>query len=158
LLYEYDLDTGSGFTGVYKEITAASLGTEVISATGFRPRVRITAQTEDNNILRGLAILTNTTLAAQAANLYPLATYTLTVENIVAGSDVVIYPSGTETVLRSIDSVPATTWNYVYTTPTTIDIGVFRAGYIPLYIRGLVLTTAAASVQVAQAIDRAYLD
>jgi len=73
--YEYDLNTGSGFSGSWTTINGANLSAETISPAGFGFKVRITATaTNASAAIKGLAVLTNTTLADQAANLYPLDT------------------------------------------------------------------------------------
>lgn len=85
--FEYSLDTGSGW-GTWKNATGANLSSETISPTGFKIRIRITCTTAaTTNALKGFAILTNTTLADQAANYYPLEAVTvkITVKDINTG-------------------------------------------------------------------------
>jgi hypothetical protein len=92
ILFEYDLDTGSGFSGTYQTVNGANLSAETISPTGFRIRIRMTTQATATTSITGFAILTNTTLAAQAANLYPFpADRTASVTGILTGSTVEIY-------------------------------------------------------------------
>lgn len=81
---------------------------------------------------------------------------TLTVTGLVAGSDVVVYAAGTTTVRDSADSVNS--YQYLYTIVENIDIGVFKAGYVPFYIRNYALDGNNASVPVNQEVDRAYLE
>lgn len=67
---EYAIDTGTGF-GPYQAAIAANLFAEAVSAAGFGLRIRLTANASNvGTVINGLAILTDTTLAAQAANLY----------------------------------------------------------------------------------------
>ncbi len=110
------------------------------------------------NLLTNIAIPTVTTSVAQGENPYPLQVVTLTLTGLQASSDIVILAAGTETVLTSVDANVGTTYNYVYETPVPVDIGVFKAGFIPLYVRGLVLTSSNASLPLSQTIDRAYLE
>lgn len=71
--YEYDLDTGSGYSGTWKTIDGTNLSAETISPTGFKIKVRITVGTDlSTRFINGLEILTTTTLAAQENNFYPL--------------------------------------------------------------------------------------
>lgn len=86
---------------------------------------------------------------------------TLTVTNVITGSDVVILSAGTSTVLTSNDGAtnPVTSFNYSYTySPgTLVDIAVYKAGYVPYIVRGYTLPSNGGSVQVAQIIDRNYV-
>lgn len=73
LTYEYDLDTGSGFSGSWTTVSGANLSAESISPSGFRFKLRITCVSgASTNALKGLAVRTTTTLIDQANNLYPL--------------------------------------------------------------------------------------
>lgn len=99
--YEYDLDTGSGFSGSWQTINGANLSAETISPAGFRFKIRITATaTNASAAIKGLAVLTNTTLAAQAANYYPLDTVPveITVTDIATGSPI----AGASVFLREV--------------------------------------------------------
>lgn len=157
--FEYSIKPIGGSWGNWTTCTGSNLSGETISAAGFYLRIRITCTTANaGNALKGFAILTNTTLTAQSDNYYPLDVVTLTVTGLQTGSDVVIYKSSDGSVLSSVDANSTTSWNYVYETIQNIDIGVFKSGYIPYYIRGYVLTSSDSSVPVSQVVDRAYLD
>lgn len=81
----------------------------------------------------------------------------LTIPGIVSGSDIVIYEAGTTTVLDSVDELMGTSWDYVYGTSRLIDIGVFKSGYVPKYVRNYMLTGVAATLpEVTQTADRNY--
>jgi len=83
---------------------------------------------------------------------------TLTLIGLVTGSDIVILNAGTETERVNIDANGATTYNYQYSIAAeNIDIGVFKAGYVPFYIRGYTLGATDGSLPTAQVIDRNYL-
>lgn len=159
--YEFQYDKGAGYNGSWLTLNAANLtGAGAITpAVGVKLKVRATC-TVDNagNLLTNIAIPTVTTSVAQGGNPYALQVVTLTLTGLQASSDIVILSAGTETVLASVDANGGTTYNYVYETPTTVDIGVFKAGFIPLYVRGLVLTSTNASLPLSQTIDRAYLE
>jgi hypothetical protein len=155
--YEYALDTGSGF-GDWKLATGANLSGETISPTGFKLKIRITcAATNASAAIKGLAILTNTTLTAQADNFYPLDTNTLTVTGLPMGCDVVVLAAGTGTILDQIDQLAGTSYSYTYSGAQNIDIGIIKPGYVPYYIRNLQLTTADSSIPVALTTDRNYV-
>jgi len=77
---EYDLDTGSGYSGSFKIATTANLTSETISPSGFRIKMRIRCLTASaTNSIRGLQFHTSTTITDQKNNLYPLETVTVDV-------------------------------------------------------------------------------
>jgi hypothetical protein len=160
--YEYDLDTGAGFSGSWTTISGANLSAETIDPSGFRIKVRITATaTNASAAIKGLAILTNTTLADQAANLYPLDINTLTLTGLEPGSDVVILTAGTESERVNVDANAGSTYEFEYEfvsgSPTdAVDIGVFKTGFVPFYIRNYVLPEGDSSLPIAQIADRNY--
>lgn len=81
---------------------------------------------------------------------------TLTLTDIQPGSDIVILEAGTTTERVNVDANAGTTYAYAYTTPGDVDIGVFKAGFVPFYIRGFTLDGVNATLPIAQAPDRAY--
>lgn len=70
----YDLDKGTGFTGTFKPLTAANLFAETFTPTkGVRLRLRAVATSAvATTALTHVLIHTQSTLAAQRANMYPL--------------------------------------------------------------------------------------
>jgi hypothetical protein len=158
--YAYQIDTGSGFGSWSSELTAANLGTAlnglgaISPSTGFKLKLRITTSTGNTTAITSVYVVTSTS-ATDQANYFPLDTFNLTLTGLQSGSDVVVYQAGTTTVRSSADSVSS--FVYTYETPESVDIGVFKAGYIPFYIRGYSLASANASLPVAQVVDRAYL-
>ena len=89
------------------------------------------------------------------------ATTALTVNGFVAGSDVVIYANGVNAsgdgtnVLASGDAV-SNSFSWTYTGTPTVDIGVFKSGYVPLVIRGIELPAGGLTYKVNQSVDRNY--
>lgn len=159
--YEFQYDKGTGYNGSWLTLNAANLtGAGAITpAVGVKLKVRATCTVANaGNLLTNIAIPTVTTSVDQGGNPYALQVVTLTLTGLQASSDIVILSAGTETVLTSVDANGGTTYNYVYETPAPVDIGVFKAGFIPLYVRGLVLTSTDASLPLSQTIDRAYLE
>lgn len=101
---EYDLDTGSGFSGTWQTVNGANLSAESISAAGFGIKIRVTCLTSaTNNAIRGFAILTNTTIAAQKANLYPADARTITLTGLQPNSEVRLYLGTTADPLAAIE-------------------------------------------------------
>jgi hypothetical protein len=156
---EFQWDTGSGWNGTWLTASGANLsGVGAINpATGIKLKVRARCGTAaTTNALINVRI-TATTNATDYATQFPLAGYNLTITGLQSGSDVVVYDAGTITVLGSVDANAGSTWVYNYQAADTVDIGIFKAGFVPLYVRGLAIGTADSSIPVAQTIDRAYL-
>lgn len=84
---------------------------------------------------------------------------TLTVTNVVSGSDVVILSQGTSTKLVDDQDISGTTsaYTYTYSAGTFVDIKVYRDGYVPLFVYGFELGSSNANLPVAQTIDRNYV-
>jgi hypothetical protein len=84
----------------------------------------------------------------------------LTLTGLVDGSDISILEAGTTTELENTQSNSGTTYeyNYQYAASTYIDIGIFKAGYNPYYIRNYLLTASNTSIPIAQVVDRYYIN
>ncbi len=159
--YQYQIDTGSGYSAWSSDKTATTLGTalngETLNAvTGFKLKLKITTSTTNATAITSVYLLTSSTTTTQAYQ-YPLDTITLTIDGFVTGSDVVIYEAGTETVLQQEQDISGTSTTYTYETPEDVDIGIFKEGYRPFYIRSYTLGSSDGSVPVAQTVDRDYL-
>lgn len=81
---------------------------------------------------------------------------TLTLTGLEPGSDIVILDAGTTTERVNVDANAGTSYAYNYTATGSVDIGVFKVGFVPLYIRGFTLTTSDASLPIDQIPDRNY--
>jgi hypothetical protein len=157
IYFQYDI--GSGWNGTWLDLTAANLsGVGAIDpSVGVKLKYRIVCDTAaTNNAITYIRIQTTSTAAAQADNLYPLDTITLTLTGLVSGSDVVILAAGTTTILANVDAYASTSWAYTYETLQSVDIGIIKSGYVILYIRNYPLGAADASLPVAQKADRSY--
>lgn len=156
--FEYQIDTGSGWNGTWKTINGTNLSGETIDpAIGYKLKFKITCTVASaSNLVSYVRVNTTSTLAAQVDNLYPLDTITLTLIGLVSGSDVVVLEAGTETVLDQVDANGATTWNFVYETPQTVDIVVYKKGYVNSSIRNYSLPSTDSSLPIAQVPDRNY--
>lgn len=130
--------------------------TGIVAATGFKMKVRVRINTyAATNLLTTVAIPTSVSAQYQATQ-YPLDTLTLSFTGLSTGSDVVILAAGTNTERASVDANATSTWSYVYSVQESVDIGVFKAGYVPFYIRNYSLGSTNASLPVAQVPDRNY--
>jgi|SRR3972149_7158303 len=85
--------------------------------------------------------------------------YTLTLTGLVTLSDIVILNAGTSTERVNVNENSGTTYGYGYTdSGSSVDICVFKAGYIPFFIRAYTLPTSNSSLPINQVVDRNYLE
>lgn len=125
------------------------------ASVGFPLKIRIKTSTANATAITSLYLYTASTVTSRSYT-FPLDTITLTLTGLKAGSDIVILDSGTGAERLNVDANAGTTYNYVYSTTGNVDIGVFKAGYVPFYIRSYALSSLAASLPIAQVVDRAY--
>ena len=70
----------------------------------------------------------------------------------------VILQAGTETILATQEDINASSYAYVYEIATTVDIRVYKPGYIPFAIVNYALGSTNASLPIVQVPDVSYLD
>ena len=89
-----------------------------------------------------------------------VSTVNLTLTGLISLSDIVILNAGTSTERVNVNENVGTTYiyGYTYVVDDRIDIGVFKAGYVPLYVRNFLLAATNTSLPIAQEIDRYYLE
>jgi hypothetical protein len=151
----YQIDTGTGWNGTWKTLNTTNLTAE--SFTEFKLKIKIVTSTGNSTAITFLRIALLTTKAAQEAITYPLDTITLTLTGLLTESDVVILPTGTETMLANPEDVVGTTYAFTYETPQSVDIRVYKQGYYPFSIVNYPLGSSNASVPIAQRPDDSYL-
>jgi hypothetical protein len=90
----------------------------------------------------------------------PLYDPTIDFSGLISGSDIVILEAGTDTELLNVDANAGSTYSWAYDPDITasIDICIYKAGYIPYIIRNYSPGDSGGSIIVAQSIDRAYLN
>ncbi|MGL4998021.1 MAG: hypothetical protein ACRC5T_03555 [Cetobacterium sp.] len=161
--YAINKNDGNGWsTMTVANYTPTTLGTALNGITGlnallgFKLRLQITTTIVNATAITSVYMPTTSTTTTQAYQ-YALDTITLTLTGLVTASDIVVLEAGTETELVNVDAHSGTEYNFIYETPQNIDIGVFKAGYVPFYIRNYSLTLTDSSVPVAQVVDRNYL-
>jgi hypothetical protein len=160
LTYEFQYDKGAGYNGTWLILNAANfvIAGAINPSTGVRLKVKATCSIASAaNLLANISIPTVTSTVDQNANLYPLDVTTITFTGLPTGCDVVVLSAGTETILASQDAGAGVTYSYTYETPTSIDIGFLKQGYVPFYIRNLALTSVDASIPVSLVVDRNFL-
>ena len=143
----YDIELGSGGAGTY-DLSKVSV------PSGYTLRLR-------NNSANAVTIklaagIANTTSTAGGAIGVTVQSTTMTFTGLPAGCDAVTLTSGSNTILDQQDSLAGSSYMFSYTGTPTVDVGFIKPGYVPLYIRGLALTTTSASIPVSLVADRNF--
>lgn len=159
--YQIDKNNGAGFSAFSADKTETTLATALTlesgidAAKGFKLKLKITTSTTNTTAITSVYLTTISTADAQDF-LYPLDTTTLTLTGLIIGSDIVVLAAGTTTQRMNVDANSSTTRQYIYATTESVDIGVFKSGYVPFYIRNYSLSASNASLPIAQVVDRNY--
>lgn len=97
--FEYDIDKGLGYSGVWKAATGANMASEtgIDPAVGFMLKVR--GYSSAGAYMRAIKLSTTSTLVAQGAYQWPLDPVTITVNNLATGSIVKVTRTDTDAVL-----------------------------------------------------------
>tara|TARA_R110000782_G_scaffold270369_1_gene370616 strand:- start:2452 stop:5544 length:3093 start_codon:yes stop_codon:yes gene_type:complete len=122
---------------------------------GVKMKWRIITKTINSSPITSLYIQTESTDIGRS-NQYPLNSIDLTFIGLITGSDIVILQAGTTNIINSVDSNVGTTSIYTYSTLQSIDIAVYKSGYIPYFIRNYTLGSNNNSLPIAQVLDRNY--
>jgi len=155
----------SGGTGHAIEITAT--GTYTLSAITFAGYAASNGSTGNEAIFVNVAS-GSVTINADSALSFRTAgatvnlivgQRTLTLTNVVTGSDIVLLQAGTTTEIVNVDANPTSTYqyNYTFSAGVFIDVAVYKAGYVPYIVRNYQLLNSNASLPIAQVVDRNYL-
>lgn len=128
------------------------------ATVGFDLKVKITTSTTNTTAISSLYFFTNSNSTHRAAT-YPLDLATVSLSNIVSGSDTVILASNSTTVIASTDADAGTTFTATIDPNEypSIDVCVYQSGYTPYIIRNLALTDAGLSLPMNQAVDPSYV-
>lgn len=129
--------------------------TGIDPSLGVKMKWRIKTITTNTAAITSLYIQTESTDIGRA-NQYPLDTINLTFTGLSTGSDVVVLQAGTTNIIDSVDAKVGTSWTYTYSTLQSVDIAVYKAGYIPYFIRNYTLESNDNSLPIAQVLDRNY--
>lgn len=156
---EFQVNTGAGYGGTWLNLTAANLIAQTFTSTaGFKLKIRATcAIAAATNVITNMRVAMTTTAIARKGTLYPLSVTTLNLTGLVAGSDVTILASGTETVLATQEENIGATYGYVYESLQSIDVAVYQPGYMPFFIRNYALGAVDSTLPCAQVADPSYL-
>jgi len=134
--------TFSGYAG-----TNGSTGNEAVYVNIGSGTVTITSDTDFSYRTAGATVVKN------------IGQKTLTISNVIAGSDIVIKSAGTTTKLQDDQDIAgtSTTYSYTFSAGTFVDIAVYAEGYVPFYVNNFELGPDGGSIQVSQSVDRNYV-
>lgn len=133
------------------------LPTDIVSnaAIGVSLKIRIKTSTTNTTAITSLYLFTISTPTSRGYT-YPLDTINLSLSGLKTGSDIVVLNTGTSIERLNIDSNASTSFIYTYSSLGSVDIGVFKSGYVPFYIRNYSLLSVDAALPIAQVLDRNY--
>lgn len=160
--FEYALDTGSGVFSAYQTLNGTNLSAETISPTvGFKMRLRVTVTTgAATNLVTYVRITTDSTLAAQVANLYPLDLNTLEVTGLKNPSEVRVFDSSSPTTeIAGQENVTSGTFTTQIDPGTypLVNVAILSLGYQNTRILSVDMSEPV-SLLVQQNLDRQYLN
>lgn len=147
---DFQYDTGSGWNGTWLNLRTSSNLTSIADMVdGFKIKIRMTANAAYTNMSM-ILLDTTTTLAAQAANLYPIDQdeVDINLSGIAEGSVVAVYKDSDDSEIISPTAVGATgivTDTYIYSTdvPVTVKVrkGTSGTKYLPYNAPGTISST-----------------
>ncbi len=163
--YEYsiDINDGNGF-GAYKTLDGTNLSSELISPSdGFKMRLKITTVTANStNALTYIRILSNTSIASQTNNLYPLDTVDINLVGYSAGTRVYVYDTTNNVeIYNDVPPSSALTISAVYTTDFNVNIrAMYASGNIATLFTEFndTVTSAGLSRTIIQENDTVYFN
>ena len=84
----------------------------------------------------------------------------LTINDMVAGTDIVVLEAGTSNVVHQIDAYSGTSWSWAYDQDAlpSADVALYKPGYVPRTFRNVPLGSSGASIIASQQADRNYLE
>jgi len=159
--YSIDINDGNGYSVMSNALSYTALPLALSAITidaikGFKLKLRVLYIGNTNSHeIRRFAIFTTSTLAGQRVK-YPTFEAHLTLNGFIDGSDIVILKAGSINQIQDIQNIVGTSYMYTYNTTQLIDIGIFKQGYKPLYIRNYQLGITDASLPIAQVVDRNF--
>jgi len=150
-----DIELGSGGAGTY------TLG-NISVAGGYTLKIRNNSATNSIIVEVPAGITTSTTTAGGSITVSsPPVTRGLAFTSLVAGSQVVVYDTGTTTErFRTNSSGTSETWSETVAGSRTVDYTIQLAGRLPIRVAGVTVTGALSggvlATPVQQALDRSY--
>lgn len=151
-----DIELGSGGAGTY---TLAN----ITVASGYTIKIRNNSATNAITVAIPTGMLYSTSTAGGSITIStPSLTRGLAFTGLLAGSQVVVYDTGTTTErFRTNSSGTSETWSEITTGSVTVDYTIMIAGRRPIRVVGITVTAALSggvvSTPISQLLDRSYV-
>jgi hypothetical protein len=156
----YQIDTGSGWNGSWKNLNQPELSLESISpSVGFKLKIRVVCSAASaTNQITAIRVVTNSLYAAQTDNLYPLDTITLTLTGLKNPTEVRVFNAGTTTEIAGQESITSGTFSASIDAGAypSVDISILALGYQNTRLLAVDLSGGDLSIPVQQQLDRQY--
>ena len=140
------------------DISFSNAPNEIIDPhDGFKIRVKLKTLNTNTHGLGVLKIYTKSTRESRNET-YPFDMAELEITGLEDLTDVVILQPGTSNEYLNVDQNVGDTFTWLYDAGdvSSVDIGLFKQGFVPYFIRNLNLTDKGASIPVKQIPDRNY--
>lgn len=157
----YQIDTGNGWNGEWKDFNGTNLSSETISALiGFKLKYRIICATPStSNLITYVRVNTNTSLESQINNLYPLDAIqtNLKLVDLQPNSEIRIYrvSDGVE-LIGTENSSDVFTYDYIWMEDVDVNIIIHHVNYEYLRYDNFTLISNGGLIPVVQRYDRNF--
>lgn len=159
LEFQADVLNGGGWSS-WSTLNGTNLSALTLDpAKGVKLKIRITTSATNSAAITSLYMLTNSTLAAQGDNLYPLDTYTLTVAGLQSPSEVRVFDAADPTTEIGGQEDVTTGSFELDVDPVTypsVHVSVLALGYQNVRYKDVDITGGDVALLVQQQIDRQY--
>lgn len=160
MVMEYDVNTGSGYSGTWKVMNSTNFAAETINPAGTKMKVRVRTITANNaNSITSIYCSTVTSVTDQANNLYDLDVVNLSFTGLIPGSEVRCYTGtdpATATEIAGVENTAGTSFSFTHSNGGQVgSIVILAMGYQPIYIPYTYKSTND-SILIQPVIDRNY--
>lgn len=161
--YEFDLNTGNGFSDIFLPISGNLTGYRFSPTVGVKPRFRFTATSgNSSNALSAFYVQGMTDINTRLSAIYPLESVaaSLNLTNLIAGTEIRVFRTSDDVELTGIES-SSTSFTYDYTwegTDINVYIVIHSLGYVPVRYTNQTLGRNGLNIEVQQQIDRTYFN
>jgi hypothetical protein len=159
--YQYDLNTGLGFTNTFRDISGNLTGHRFSPTIGVKPKFRFICKSgSQSNVLNGFYVQGMTSYNAALSATYPVESIaaSLNLTNLVTGTEIRVFKTADDTELAGVED-SSTTFTYNYTwegSDTNAYIAVHSLGYVPIRYTSQILGRNGLNIEVQQQRDRVY--
>lgn len=161
IIYQYDLNTGLGFTNTFLPISGNLTGHRFSPTIGVKPKFRFIGNSGSySNILNAFYVQGMTDVDTRMRAVYPVDSIatSLNITNLVTGTEVRVFNTATDLELGGVESSDTTfTYNYTWEgTDINAYIAVHSLGYVPIRYTNQILGRNGLNIETQQQLDRVY--